>query len=382
MPQSFLDQTSSDPVSHLLSKRENATHSAVHVRVLALFENAGIKQRLDRFLARSNLSCDILYADQSDSVLVHLADAHRQFDLVITDRWHELTLLEDSNTALSFAVPLLVLHGSNWDYDLPHLSQFGACLCLPTSTLSIAQLEIAIRTFLQGRRAQLQLRQNFELVKHDYATLRATADEMSQEVLTSAQAIHGYAQLNYSHALQKISDPLTPPYSALTLEASQRLIDITSRYVHRIRGALAQAERPRINITDLVESAIAMARLQFDARAQSLSLMTIGDALYAEVDATALDQALTNLFGYASKNSKDGATIEVLLCDSFDDVKIIVIDHGSNEPAMGTEAAKHHFDIIARVVKDHRGLMEIQDTHEWGCVVTLQLPKARSVGSV
>jgi K+-sensing histidine kinase KdpD len=223
----------------------------------------------------------------------------------------------------------------------------------------------------------------FEQMSHDYDVLRASSEDMAHEIMEACQTLHGYVQAHYTSSLRGNSGFETSAMAALTLEASQRLIDLVARHQHRIEGHIEEHDHPRLNINTLIESAVAMMRPRFNGIGQTISIMAVGEPLFAEVDESLFYQTMINLLSAAHHSPRRCALLEVLLCDGLEEIKILFVDHGRLECPYLTQ--EDECDMYVREERDlalaekavlaHNGSLHIQRTEEWGRVITVQIPK-------
>jgi|GEM_PF-2056055 len=224
-----------------------------------------------------------------------------------------------------------------------------------------------------------------EQMRRDYDSLRISSEDMVHEMKEAAQTVYDYAQSHYTASLSAQAAFETSAAAALTFEAAGRLVNIMARHYQRLQGQIEQHERLRLNINSIVESAVAMMRPRFDTDGQCVSIMAMGEPIYAEVDDGLLYQALVHLLAAAQSNPYRGSLLEVLLCDGLADFKILLIDHGRHKKAPESEADLHRLQLkedmdislAEKAILVHNGTLDIQRTEEWGRVITIQIPKLK-----
>jgi signal transduction histidine kinase len=141
------------------------------------------------------------------------------------------------------------------------------------------------------------------------------------------------------------------PAPARTLTAMSRQLDHMVRLIDdlldisRISRGVLELKKQRVDLADVVRTAIDSARTFFDRRRQSVSA-EVPHAVYADADATRVAQILGNLFHNAAKFTPDGGRIEVELVHDDGRALIRVADSGVGIPA---EQLERVFDMFARL---------------------------------
>ncbi|HMG53133.1 MAG TPA: response regulator [Kofleriaceae bacterium] len=136
-----------------------------------------------------------------------------------------------------------------------------------------------------------------------------------------------------------------------TLAAMNRQLDHMVRLIDdlldisRISRGVLELKNERIDLADVVRTAIDNARPFFDRRRQVVASTAPG-GVFAVADATRVAQILGNLLHNAAKFTPDGGRIEVALAQAADHARIEVTDSGVGIPP---EQIERVFDMFARV---------------------------------
>ena len=141
------------------------------------------------------------------------------------------------------------------------------------------------------------------------------------------------------------------PAPERTLAAMNRQLDHMVRLIDdlldisRISRGLLELKKDRIDLADVVRTAIDGARPFFDRRKQTLSAEVQG-SVYAHADPTRVAQILGNLLHNASKYTPDGERVEISLTERDGRARVRVVDRGLGIPSDQLERV---FDMFARV---------------------------------
>jgi signal transduction histidine kinase len=207
------------------------------------------------------------------------------------------------------------------------------------------------------------LRERERDLRSSQRTLQAQADTL-QEVDTNKTKFLAVL----SHELR---NPLAPLSAGLTLMARtedvdrikvtlpmmQRQIKQMARLIDdlmdvgRIDRGQLELKRANIDMNDVVQTAIEIAKPLIDAKNQRLILGGGIEGAYVHGDALRLAQVISNLLNNASKYTHQGGTIEVSMRRSGDDVAIDVRDDGAG---FNVNSAEKIFDMFVRL-DDTRG---------------------------
>ena len=228
--------------------------------------------------------------------------------------------------------------------------------------------------------------------------MRQFVADASHELRTPLVSVRGYAELYRMGALKKDED---------------------------VANAMGRIEAEAIRMTQLVESLLALARLDDAAPLEKSTIDLVALArdaatdinaaerrqktvvvdldgkeleasasLYAPADPASLRQVLTNLLANAARFSHEGGSVEVALGSTTDGFVIEVRDHGEGIPAELRERVFERFyrtdssrnretggsglglSIVRSIVDRHRGQIVATETPGGGATFRVWLPKS------
>lgn len=255
----------------------------------------------------------------------------------------------------------------------------------------IARLNRALNSMLDGMETALQARNK------TVDQMRRFVSDASHELRTPLVSVRGYAELYRMGALKK---------------------------PEQIAEAMGRIESEAIRMTGLVESLLALARLDesVEITKQPTDLVALArdaakDASAADsqreirvtdesgeplsndakltllADASSLRQVFTNLLANASRFSPEGASIEIALHENKSHAFVEVLDHGEGVPEQLREKIFERFyrvdnsrnsetggsgiglSIVSTIVERHGGTIVADETRGGGATFRISLPK-------
>jgi two-component system sensor histidine kinase GlrK len=162
----------------------------------------------------------------------------------------------------------------------------------------------------------------------------------------------------------------------------------------RLRSDRIELRVRRVDLGELVDSAVALMRPLFEAKEQRVATAIGAPSPAIAGDARRLERVLLNLLGNATKFAPAGAAIEVRIRDDADAVTIAVSDTG---PGIPPEAQPHLFEqfytgrtsssrhnigaglglpIAKGIVEAHGGRIWVESGVGVGTTVAFTLPKS------
>ncbi len=148
----------------------------------------------------------------------------------------------------------------------------------------------------------------------------------------------------------------------------------------------------RINISELVSNAVALARLRAADKDQTITLDVPSDTITVAGDEEKLNRLMANILGNAIKFSPAGAAVNCTISRTADKVHIVVIDNGIGIPEhlqprifdqltparrSGTNGEVSFglgLAICRRIAELHNGTINIESIEGRGSSVTITLP--------
>ena len=383
----------------LSNSQRGITNERSPLHILLVEDDANDERIIRNYLGRSKFfDCSIVSASD-------LADARHQasaseFDVMILDFWVKA---EDSLGMLSaldahvFRAPAVVVSSLDMtDVQSQSLSA-GAMAYLHKNDLSATALDATLRTLLHSRAKEEQLRSSLARKSGEQEQMRDRTAEMAHEIMTTLNAVHGFAEIMTAAPTAVSGRTATTAYPALIRDGSERLMTILHRY-------LAQAGTQNISadlhyeescLIDTVDEAAKAMTLRCAAKGQDIDVVAMTDRLVAQFDHAAVCQMMINLISNAHTYSPIGCPIRITLDDMGDQVKICVIDQGVGMSEREIIVALQRyarvispselvasgngigFAVITSIVDMHGGTMEIESARDWGTTVTVRLPKKR-----
>lgn len=179
------------------------------------------------------------------------------------------------------------------------------------------------------------------------------------------------------------AEPLMPKqkeFVALINEAANRLIHLINDYLDfaKIDAGYLRLDLGEIELQRVVESSTHFARLQAQARRQTLTLDLPPDPVYARADAERLKQVLDNLLSNAIKYTPEGGKIELQMRVEEGQAVFRISDTGIGIPAVHLSAlfAKYHrvsgqtsreihgtglgLLIVKEIIEAHQGTVQVE----------------------
>jgi signal transduction histidine kinase len=209
-------------------------------------------------------------------------------------------------------------------------------------TRALAELNERLEERVRERTAELE---------RSEAALRAAAQQKDEFLAILAHELRNpLAPLRTGLDLVIGAHRKSVPVAERTLAAMSRQLDHMVRLIDdlldisRISRGVLELKRERVDLAEVVRSAIDSARPFFERRGQSVSVEV--RTVQADVDATRVAQILGNLFHNAAKFTPDGGRIEVELVHDDGRALIRVADSGVGIPA---EQLERVFDMFARL---------------------------------
>lgn len=117
--------------------------------------------------------------------------------------------------------------------------------------------------------------------------------------------------------------------------------------VARIRSGKIVLELERLELPELVSSAVELARPLIDSRRHELEIVLPDEPLWADADRIRLPQLLANLLNNAAKYTEEGGRITLAVARLEEDIVITVRDTGIG---MTAEALADVFELFAQAV--------------------------------
>ena len=113
--------------------------------------------------------------------------------------------------------------------------------------------------------------------------------------------------------------------------AGEKLLRLITDYLDfaKIDAGYLRLDRARTDLASVVRRAVATAEPQMEVKRQTLSLSVPEGLVFAEVDATKLEQSLENLLSNAIKYTQDGGSITVSFESDAARARITVSDTGA-----------------------------------------------------
>ena len=336
--------------------------------------------------------------DQGQAVA---AAPDKTFDLIILDYWlrTQASLPLSADWGAAFAQTPILLVTSVDVADIQSLAMScGADGYLHKNDLSPSALDAVIRTLLHARQNEERLLEALAQ-KHQIAgKLRDNMAEMGHEVLSTLNAVHGFAQILSTDSRDVAPGADTSGYIDLIKQGSETLIDILHSYLTR---AEAPEKSPKLtfrleDIGKIIKSVALTAQHQCSGLGHTLLVSVIGGPVHAEVDKTALYQMLLNLVTNAIKYSPRETTMTLVLTDMGERFRIALSDQGigmsKEEIALALQryvrlatpeqiAAPGHglgLAVVSSIVEMHGGEMQIESAKGWGTTVNVTLPVKRA----
>lgn len=368
---------------------------------LLLVEDDRADARLvTEFLRRSRFFAhDITAAtDQAEAIA---CAGEKPFDLVILDYWlrTEASLpLSSSWTAAFAGLPILLVTSVDVA-DIQSLAlACGASGYLHKNDLSPSSLDAVIRTLLHSRQSEQRLRDTLSHRPAEAGKPRETAQGSSLNVVSTLNAVHGFAQLLASDTRDVLPGADTAGYIDLIKQGSETLIDIFHGYLSR---AEAGDGAPRLvfqheDIGKIIKSVALTTQHQCHDKGHTLLVSTIGGPVHADVDKMAIYQMLLNLVTNAVKFSPRETTITLVLTDLGDRFDISLGDQGigMSRDEVATALKRCSFGmapagipepglglgllVVSSIVEMHGGEMRIDSLKGWGTTVHVTLPVRRA----
>jgi signal transduction histidine kinase len=249
-------------------------------------------------------------------------------------------------------VPVLLLGGSHVGVALlGHGAQLGN-LTILERPVRLTNLVSALKTAIRARRRQYQIRE--QLVALELAEERLRESDRRKDEFLAILA-------------HELRNPLAPARNAAhflrlrepdeadlrrAAEMIERQIGQMSRLiddlldVSRISRGLLELRRERVELREIVETAVDACRHEVDCRHHALRVSLPSRPLFLEADRERLVQVLCNLLTNAAKYTPAGGQVEVAARKVGDSVEISVRDNGIGIPA---EKLSEIFELFAQV---------------------------------
>jgi signal transduction histidine kinase len=238
-----------------------------------------------------------------------------------------------------------------------------------------------------------QLQDSFATLESERDALRTFIADMSHELRTPITALRTFNDLLADGAVadESVRDEFLGE-SALQIERlewlAQNLLDLS-----RFDAGLAEIRMKRLDLPPLVRRVVEEARRQAEPKAIEISTSLPAGPALAQVDATRLQQALSNVLLNAVKFTPAHGSIDVRLERDETGLRIRVRDTG---PGIPPEELPHIFErfyrgpstattvggsglglpIVESIMQAHGGEVEISSEVGKGTEVVLTLPPA------
>ncbi|MBN2204908.1 MAG: HAMP domain-containing protein [Thermoleophilia bacterium] len=248
----------------------------------------------------------------------------------------------------------------------------------------VGRLGLALNRMLE------QIEQAFDERRHSEEKLRRFVADASHELRTPLTSVRGYAEVFRRGARDDPED----------LETAMRRIEDESRRMGvmvdelLLLARLGEGRRPErapVDLARVVADCVGDAGLAEPERAADLSLES-PETLVVTGDDTQLRQVVTNLVGNAVRHTPEGTPIRVRLGLTGGEARLSVADEG---PGLAPEHAARVFEpfyradpsraretggaglglaIVAAIVADHGGTVDVESVEGEGATFTVRLP--------
>ena len=223
---------------------------------------------------------------------------------------------------------------------------------------------------------------------------------MSHELRTPLNAILGFAQMMESGMFGSIGHPKYQDYTGSIQDSGTTLLSKINDLLE-----IANIDSGRMDLNEASTDIIQVVRqaIEFHSHRAFSEQIALRDNLpkkpvYVVVDRIRMLQVLTNVLSNAIKYNRPGGRVEIL-CETRKDggIDIVIEDNGGGIPAMHLqrilEAFRQDNSFFARsrdcvglglalskeIVKLHQGRIDIESESGKGTLLTICLPKERTV---
>lgn len=210
----------------------------------------------------------------------------------------------------------------------------------------------AVRSCLRGRRWQYQIRDQIEALQQAENALRSADRRKDEFLATLAHELRNpLAPIrNGLHLLRHVQSG-TEQYDKLRTMMERQLAQLVKLIdelleVSRIATGKIILQRERLDVRDVVRTAVESCEPLFQAAKHTLTLKLPSRALWVVGDPARLAQAVSNLLNNAAKYTPNGGEVEVTLTRSRGEVVVSVQDNGLGIPAAMLGRV---FDMFAQV---------------------------------
>lgn len=242
---------------------------------------------------------------------------------------------------------------------------------------------------LQHERALAQRLREADVLKNDFVT------SVSHELRTPMTSVVGYAEMladTYGDALGESGTRVIDKIQANGLRLLHLVDDLLT--LSRVDAPAFVLEEERVDLRELVHSAVAVMHPLVDSHGLHLSIVDDEAAACVVGDAVEIERVLVNLLANAVKFTRTGGSVVIALESPQPDVvAVTVTDTGIGIPAddLPHVFARFHraantvesatpgtglgLAIVRTVVERHGGTIEIDSSEGYGTRVTVLLPR-------
>lgn len=197
----------------------------------------------------------------------------------------------------------------------------------------------AVRSCLRGRRWQYQIRDQIEALQQAENALRSADRRKDEFLATLAHELRNpLAPIrNGLHLLRHVQSG-TEQYDKLRTMMERQLAQLVKLIdelleVSRIATGKIILQRERLDVRDVVRTAVESCEPLFQAAQHTLTLKLPSRALWVVGDPARLAQAVSNLLNNAAKYTPNGGRVEVVVARVPGEVVVSVHDNGLGIPA-------------------------------------------------
>jgi signal transduction histidine kinase len=222
----------------------------------------------------------------------------------------------------------------------------------------------------------------------------------THELRTPLNAIIGFSSLINSQAIGPISEPRYADYAKLIHSSGEHLLALINSLLEmsKIEAGPLKLNEERVALASLIEPAVALIRIQAEAKAIALRLDLPDGEIVITVDPRAWQQILLNLLSNAVKFTPDHGSVGIVAEMAPNGaLRLRVWDSGIGIPAEALERVfapferahartKPHIEgtglglsITRGLVMLHGGTVTIDSVVDGGTTVTMILPPQRIV---
>jgi signal transduction histidine kinase len=275
----------------------------------------------------------------------------------------------------SLVAAVRALAGGNYTYSIS-----------PKGTTEVAQLGAAFA----GMRQQLQESQQHRIQAERMAALSRTASSISHDLRHYLAALLANAEFLYE--AESLHLDREDVYREIKMASDQmtELID-SFRELANDRAAIVPAPA---SLEETIKRAVEAVKSRHPFGERSVQIITRG-TMNGEFDARKLERVFFNLILNACEATSSHGRITVEIISNEKQFEVRVSDDGPGVPAAirntlfepFVSAAKANgtglgLAIVSKIIHDHDGTVEVEQTSELGTVILVRLPRIRPKNSV